>query len=76
MTIEQLRKAVSREPFEPFDIYLADGRVIGVPHRDFLYVPPKAERTFAVSDDEGVLETFDLLLVVSLEPKGRRKKAG
>ena len=81
MTIEQLRKSYSKEPFEPFDIYLADGRVISVPHREFIYVPPKTDRTFAVADNHGVIETFDLLMVVSLKPMngksgGGRRKAG
>ncbi len=78
MTIEQLRRTWTREPFEPFEIYLADGRVIAVPHRDFMIVPPKAERTFGVADDEGVIETIDLLLVVSIKPLKRnsRRKAG
>lgn len=79
MTIEQLRRTWTREPFEPFEIYLADGRVISVPHRDFMLVPPKAERTFGVADEDGVIETIDLLLVVSIKPmKSRtgRRKAG
>lgn len=78
MTIEQLRRVWTREPFDPFEVYLADGRVIPVPHRDFMIVPPKAERTFGVADDEGVIETIDLLMVVSIKPlsRSRRRKAG
>ena len=30
MTIEQLRKVWDREPFEPIELYLADGRVIRI----------------------------------------------
>ncbi len=79
MTIDQLRKAYTSEPFIPLEIYLADGRVLPVPHRDFLYLAPQAERTFIVSDDEGIMETVYLLLVVSFKPmksantRGRRK---
>jgi hypothetical protein len=78
MTGEQLKKVYERTPFQPIELLLADGRVLKVPHRDFLYVPPKAERTFVVSDEDGVMETVDLLLVASIRPttgkpgKGKR----
>ncbi len=84
MTIEQLRRAYDAQPFQPFALYLADGRVISVPHRDFMLVPPTAQRTIGVADAQGIIETIDLLLVVSIKPmggehgkaNGRRRKAG
>jgi len=68
MTVEQLRKTYDKQPFEPFDLFLADGRKVSVPHRDFMLVPPVAQRTFAVADQDGLIETIDLLLVVSITP--------
>lgn len=80
MTVEQLRRTHTAEPFIPFDVSLADGRVLHVPHPEFLWMPPKAERTFLVSDDQGIAETVDLLMVVSLRlsksGQSRRRKAG
>jgi hypothetical protein len=46
MTIEQLRKAVKSERFQPFTISLADGRRLRVPHPEFIWIPPEASRTF------------------------------
>lgn len=74
MTVEQLRKAYEKQPFVPIELYLAGGRVIPVPHRDFMLVPPRAERTFAVADNHGVIETIDLLLVVSIKPMNNRSR--
>ena len=76
MTTEQLRKAYDAQPFMPFSLYLADGRVIAVPHRDFMLLPPTAQRTFGVADDHGVIETIDLLLVVSIKPMNGRSQTG
>jgi hypothetical protein len=67
MAVEQLRKFHTAQPFQPFEIHLADGRSVRVPHRELLAVPPKAARTFAVWVDDG-FEVIDLLLVTSLRP--------
>ncbi len=68
MTLEQLRKAVRAEPFRPFTISLADGWRFHVPHREFLWIPPSASRTFNVDgpgeDNQSIV---DLLLVRSLD---------
>ena len=80
MTITQLRKAHQQQPFQPFSLFLADGRVLPVPHQEFLYIPPKNDRTVMIADNDGIVETVDLLLVVSIKPvsngdKRRRKKS-
>lgn len=78
MTIDQLKRMWTHRPFEPFEVYLADGRVLPVPHPDFMMIPPTAQRTFGLADDDGVIETIDLLLVVSLKPingRSRRRRA-
>jgi hypothetical protein len=69
MTIEQLRQLHQARPFQPFDIHLADGRTLSVEHPEFLAQSP-AGRTFAVGRPDGVMEIVDLLLVVSLKPRG------
>jgi hypothetical protein len=78
MTVEQIRKFHSAQPFQPFEIYIADGRSIRVTHRELLALPPRAARTFAVWVDDG-FEVIDLLLVTSLRPlrssSGRRRSA-
>ena len=72
MTIEQLRKIHEVRPFRPFAVHLADGRRIAVPHPEFLWIPPRNQRTFVISDTKGLVEIVDLLLVTSLkETNGR-----
>ena len=75
MTIEQLRRAHQRRPFQPFRLYIADGREISVPHPEFMYIPPKNERTFVVTDTHGIMETIDLLLVTSIKDLNGRARS-
>jgi hypothetical protein len=74
MKIEQLRKLHRAQPFQPFDIHLADGRTLPVEHPEFL-AQTRTGRTIAVADPDSVIEIVDLLLVVSLKPRrsSRRK---
>ena len=67
MTIEQLQKMHRARPFVPFDIHLADGRVLPVEHPEVLAVPPPG-RTIGVGCADGTVEIVDLLLVTSLKP--------
>ncbi len=78
MTNEEVRRFQRARPFQPFDIHLAEGRVIHVPDPDFVYVPPINERTVVVTDKNGVPEHINILVVVSIKPSanGRRRKAG
>jgi hypothetical protein len=67
MTVEQLREMHLARPFQPFAIHLVDGRALKVEHPEMLAQAP-AGRTIAVARPNGVIETVDLLLVVSLKP--------
>jgi hypothetical protein len=81
VTSDEVRRFQKAQPFQPFDIHLADGRVIHVPHHDFVYVPPINHRTVVVTDSQGVPEHINILDVVSIcpstsagkEPRKRRK---
>jgi hypothetical protein len=68
MTIEQLQSLHSAGPFQPFDIYLADGRVLPVQHPEFLS-RSHSGRTIVVARPDDTVEIVDLLLVVSLKPR-------
>ena len=81
MTSEQLTRHIKAQPFTPFRMHLADGRVLSVDHPEFvLYIP--GARTCVVADaDALVYDTVDLLLVTSLETgagngKRPRRKRG
>ena len=78
MTIEQLRKMHLERPFKPFDIHLADGRILPIEHPKLLAHTP-AGRTIGVGCDDGTIEIDDLLLVTSLKPRAngsRRRRSG
>ncbi len=68
MTVNELKVAYNRHPFEPFTLYLADGRTIPVHHPEFITVPPSNARTFSVYlPEEDAHDIIDLLLVVSIK---------
>lgn len=66
MTIEQLRAVYGATPFQPFTVYLADGRHYYVPHRDFLSHSPTG-RTLIVYHTDESFSILDLLLVTELK---------
>ncbi len=83
MTGEQLIKHLKANPFIPFRIHVADGRVIPIDHPEFVLCIP-GHRTFVVADlRDGTYDTLDLLLVTSIQTKpsrassrnGRRRSA-
>lgn len=65
MTSEQLRAAREANPFRPFTIYLADGRSLRVPHRDYLSISPGG-RTVILYQAGEAFSIIDLLLVTEL----------
>jgi len=74
MTIEQLIQMHQARPFQPFDIHLADGRVLPVDHPEFLSRSPTPGRTIGVGTLDGTIEVVDLLLVTSLKPRANGAK--
>ncbi|MEW6253702.1 MAG: hypothetical protein AB1716_23905 [Planctomycetota bacterium] len=77
MTLEQLRKTLRTQPFRPFTIHMGDGRVLKVPHPDFVWTHPEGQRTVVVGtgtpDD---FEIIDLMLVTSIEVVNGRPQRG
>lgn len=74
MTVEQLRTIHSAHPFQPFDIHLADQRVLPIEHPEIMAVLPPG-RTIIVGHSDGTFEVVDLLLVTSVKTRrgGRRR---
>ncbi|MBI1373434.1 MAG: hypothetical protein GC159_11960 [Phycisphaera sp.] len=66
MTVDQFKMVLQAEPFHPFTIHMADGRVFLVKHRDFIARSPSG-RTFIVYGDDDTFSILDLLLVTELE---------
>jgi hypothetical protein len=67
MHVNEIRKRLKAEPFEPFVIHMVDGRVFRVKHPEFLHVFPGMERTAVLGlPEEQAHEIIDLLHVASL----------
>ncbi len=68
MIMEQFREVLTKQPFQPFIIYLADGRWIPVMAREFVSLAPSG-RTAVVYQPDDSMNIIDMLLVTSLEVK-------
>ena len=69
MDIDGIRQALHKQPFEPFQIRLADGRALAIPHPDFVAVAPQRIVVVAQDNSWSVIEPF---LIVSLDYAGAR----
>lgn len=80
MRMEDLRTLHHAQPFRPFAIHTADGRVFPIPHSEFLAYDPGGTTLVAFRTDR-TFSILDLGLVTELEllpfngkSKRRRKK--
>jgi|ABPW01.1.fsa_nt_gi hypothetical protein len=73
MDLEGVREALHREPFKPFDVCLADGRRIPVPHPDFVAVGKR--RIIIVQPDDSSM-FIEPLLILSIDFNGDRPPEG
>jgi hypothetical protein len=78
VTSEQLRAAQRARPFRAFDLHLADGDVLTIPHPDFIALGPGG-RTVVAFGENDEMSIVDLLLVSRIEMRkggsngGKRK---
>jgi hypothetical protein len=70
MTIDAIREAVHAEPFRPFGLRLADGKLVKVAHQDFIAFGPKG-RTVVVYGLDDSFRVLDVMIVIALERNGR-----
>ncbi len=73
MNIKLVRKALHREPFQPFVLRLADGRSVPVPHPDFVALGRR--RVFVVGDDDSTL-FIEPFMIVALDTPAKKGKRG
>ena len=66
MTREQVESAVASGV--PFTLRMADGREYAVPHRDYLWLPPKGAYVI-VHEDHGHFTVLPLLTMTGLKSK-------
>lgn len=72
MDMNSVRSALRAEPFQPFDLCLADERRVPIKHREFVAMN---NRVVVVLDEESYSTTIEPLLVVSLEPHRKSPKS-
>lgn len=80
MTNLEFRRAIKAEPFVPFMVWMANGRVFEVGHPDFVMCPPDTRVATVYDRKSEGYDWIDLLLVESIEFKhnnrgGRRGRA-
>jgi hypothetical protein len=74
MTIQQIQRLRSQQPFEPFRIITADGSRYDVRHPEQLAMTGNGRILLVAMQDYGV--SIDLLLVTSIEQPIRGKRNG
>jgi len=73
VNIRIVREALHKEPFEPFNLRLADGRSVPVPHRDFVAIGRRRVHVI-LEDDSGM--TIEPFMIVSLDTPAKKPKSG
>ena len=77
MTGEALKDRLHERPFRGFGMRMPDGRLLPIPHPEFISIEPEEERTAIVWKGNGGYWTVDLELVSDLEPlknnRGKRR---
>jgi hypothetical protein len=70
MTVEEIRGLLVRNPFEPFTIHLADGRLFEVINRDFLLLPRDRNTSIIFALPNGKFEWIYLKQITSISSTG------
>ena len=71
-----MRATVKAQPFVPFTLHLADGRVFLIQHPDFIASHPQGRTVIVFKPGEnGDFEIVDLLLVFGIEVHRTRASA-
>jgi hypothetical protein len=73
MEISAIRNALHRQPFQPFQVRLADGRAFHIPHPDFAAIAQR--QVIITSPTDSSWSVIDSLLVVSLDYSGNGQPA-
>ena len=65
MNVEIIREALHRQPFQSFNLRLADGRALYVPHPDFVAVSPR--RVVHLNSHDEAMTVIEPLLILTLD---------
>ena len=70
MDIGGVRDVMNRQTFLPFQLRLADGRAMPVPHSDFITISPNSRRVIVFTPPDDAMSIPEPLLIVSVEYPG------
>lgn len=70
MDINGIREAMNRQPFQRFDLGLADGRAVAVNHPDFIMISPNNRRLAVFTPPDDAMMVIEPLLIVSIDYHG------
>ena len=70
MTPDDLRALITRQPFSPFTMHLADGRSFEIHHRDYLLIPPERSMIVFVFHKGGKWDIVYLKQITSISGEG------
>ena len=73
MDLNSIRSALREQPFQPFELCLADGRRVPVKHPELVAMN---NRVVVVLDEESFTRTIEPLLIVTIEPLSKKHKNG
>ena len=69
MTLELLTKRLAAEPFDPYSLFLADGRSMPVTNPEFVMIAGDS-RSISLFDPGKATEFIDIALIVSIRVEG------
>lgn len=72
MTSAALRDRLNQQPFRAFGLRMSAGRLLPVPHPEFISIEPEEEQIAILWKGNGGYWTVDLNLVSDLEPLNRK----
>ena len=67
MTKDDIKRFQFRQPFEPFDLVLSDGRSFRVSHPEFLLHSPRSQSITVADERDGKFRLLDLRHVIRVE---------
>ena len=70
MNVDEIRRLLQRNPFEPFKIHLSDARSFEVVNRDFLLLPRDRSTSIVFALPNGQFEWIYLKQITSISSTG------
>jgi len=70
MAAEAIRVFLRRDPFEPFTIFMNDGRKFEVKHRGFVFLPPGWDTTAIIAFPKELFDFVYVRNITSIQSEG------